>query len=158
MRSAEGHGRRWVYLGHFRSEAEGNRAKACREELQYGDAFVCEVSSTKAGAVVATDVTTYRGDRNRGTWLPVTSQELATGVPSQDDPLQTRVDPEQVYFVRSVEVVHSQTFVTTVQEYVRAPNFAAANTMWAAPLSALEEIATDPTLAFPKPADRAGGS
>lgn len=140
-----------VYLGHSRSEAEGDRTKACREALKFGETFDCQVSTSTAGVVVTTDVDAVRRDwKHHGGWSIITREELRTGVPSKINSVQAPIDPDTVYFVRTVEAVHSGTFLTTAQEYVKATSLAMANQLWRVPIATLEGIVTDPTLVFPK--------
>jgi hypothetical protein len=47
--------------------------------------------------------------------------------------------------------VHSETFLTSAQESVKAPTFTAAQAGWTVPVADLQEIATDPELVIPPP-------
>jgi hypothetical protein len=141
-----------VSLMHARSEAEGNAGEICAASLGDGSAFTCEVTTSAAGDVVTTVVNAVRVlDAAGAGWSNLSREELRTGVPSKGDPDQSPVDPAEVYFMRTVEVVHSETFLTVAQEIVKAPDLAAAKAAWEVSPADLEEVTTDPALVIPEP-------
>lgn len=146
--------RRWrVALMHARSEAEGDARKICAEDLRSGYAFSCTVSTSEAGDTVTTKVTAMRplSKFGPGSWGALTREELRTGVPGQGNPSRKPIDPEKVYFTRTVESVHSETFLTVAQEIVRAPDHATALELWQVPAEDLAELVSDPLLVIPEP-------
>jgi hypothetical protein len=84
-------------------------------------------------------------------WSVLTREELRTGTPSAGDPSQEPIDRDEVYFSRSVESVHSKTFLTVAEEIVRAPSLAAANDAFRVPPASMEAVVTDPALVIPAP-------
>jgi hypothetical protein len=141
-----------VELMHARSEAEGDARRICANDLADGSAFVCEVSVTPSGDVVTTRVAAMRPLNAVGAhWSLVTQEELLTGVPAQGDPNESPIDPHEVYFARTVDSVHSKTFVTVAQEIVKAPSFEGAQQAFEVPTYDLEKIVTDPELVIPPP-------
>jgi hypothetical protein len=82
-------------------------------------------------------------------WGALTREELRTGIPAKGDPNQDPIDPDEVYFVRNVESVHSDTFLTSVQETVKAPSLAKA--AFAVSPDRMTALVTDPSLVMPKP-------
>jgi hypothetical protein len=132
---------------HAASEAEGSARRICAESLESETSFRCDVTRSSDGDVVRTTVAAVRPlNQPGGRWSSVTRDELSTGVPDKGDALQARIDPGDVYFMRTVEVVHSRTFLTVAQEMVKAPSPAAADAAWAVPPADLESITTDPEL------------
>jgi hypothetical protein len=142
----------WVALMHARSEAEGDARRTCSEDLASGYAFSCEVTTSAAGDTVVTKVIAARplGTDGPG-WGALNADEIRTGEAIAGDPSQRPIDPDEVYFLRTVESVHSETFLTSAQESVKAPTFAAAQAAWQVPVADLEEIVTDPELVIPPP-------
>ncbi|HET6166123.1 MAG TPA: hypothetical protein VFE07_04795 [Marmoricola sp.] len=143
-----------VALMHSAGEAEGDVRKNCANDLAEGYAFSCEVTTAPNGDVVTTRVMAMRKldeQLPRGGWGAVTRDELRTGIPAKGDPSQKPIDPSEVFFMRSVESVHSDTFLTNASETVRAPDLAAAESLWKVPTSAMTSIVTDPELVIPKP-------
>lgn len=145
---------RWrVALMHARSEAEGDARKTCTEELSAGYAFSCTVTTSETGDTVTTKVTAMRplAKFGPGSWGALTREELRTGVPAPGNPSKKPINPETVYFARTVESVHSETFLTVAQEIVRAPDHATAMELWQVPPTDLEAIVSDPLLVIPEP-------
>jgi hypothetical protein len=141
-----------VELMHSGSEAEGDARQNCANDLADGTVFSCEVSSSGVGDVVTTRVTALRPLEMKGAdWSVVTREELSTGVPVKGDPNPAPIDPADVYFARTVESVHSKTFLTRAEEIVRAPDLTTAERRWKVPVSGLQAIATDPELVIPEP-------
>lgn len=142
-----------VALMHARSEAEGNARKNCANDLAAGYDFACTVHRSSNGDTVTTSVMAVRKlqDFPDGSWGAITREELRTGVPAAGDPSDDPIDPAQVYFIRNVESVHSETFLTSAQEIVRAPSFEAAQQAFAVPVEDLERVVTDPELVIPPP-------
>jgi hypothetical protein len=140
-----------VALMHSRSEAEGDARKNCAADLADGYAFSCTVSVSADGDPVTTTVTALRPLDGEPGWGALTREELRTGVPAPGDPNQKRIDPADVYFQRSVESVHSETFLTNASELVRAPDLATAQRLWKVPVADFESVVTDPELVIPEP-------
>jgi len=141
-----------VELMHSGSEAEGDARKNCANDLAEGYVFSCEVTTTAAGDVVTTRVMAMRPlDMPGAGWSALTADELRTGIPAAGDPSQEPIDRDQVYFARSVESVHSKTFLSVAQEIVRAPSLAAATAAFLVPPAAMEAVVTDPALVIPAP-------
>jgi hypothetical protein len=140
-----------VYLAHSRSEAEGSATRYCAEML-VDYAYSCSVGKDHGDTVISS-VTLVRWGADLGPagWNAVTKESLRTGVPPETDPLRTPVRRSEVYFVRTVKVVHSETFLTVAQEYVKAPSLAAADRLWRTSSESLVELATDPVLVIPEP-------
>ena len=147
-----------VMLMHARSEAEGDARRACAEDLASGYAFTCSVTSAPNGDVVTTKVTAVRPIADDpGGWGPVFVAELRTGVPTSTNPSQKPIDPNEVFFMRTVESVHSETFLTSAQEVVKAPSFEGAQQAFKVPQYDLQKVVTDPELVIPEPPLGAGG-
>ena len=141
-----------VSLRHSRGEAEGSAARYCSDGLDGGWFQRCTVSRDAAGDVVVTSVSAMRqDDRQPDSWGTITRDELRTGKVTETDPIQRPIDLGEVYFERTVKVVHSETFLTTVQESVRAPDLATADTRWQVAVADMRVVATDPELVIPKP-------
>jgi hypothetical protein len=142
-----------VELLHARSEAEGNARKNCAADLEEGYVLSCEVTTSAQGDTVRTDVMAVRriDDLPGSGWGVVTREELRTGVPAPGNPSSEPIDPTEVFLVRSVESVHSETFLTRAEELVRAPDLSSAEQRWRVPVADLERIVTDPELVIPKP-------
>ena len=138
-----------VYLAHSGSEAEGSAERYCAEGLEWGEYFSCTVSTDAAGDTAVTTVSAERPYQD--SWALLTREELSSGTVAPTDPAKRPIVADDVYFVRSVKVVHSETFVTSAAEVVKAFSEDAANALWKVPPADLEEIATDPTLVIPKP-------
>lgn len=149
----EGDRRVRVTLLHAASEAEGNARKICRDDLAAGYDFACTVHRSNNGDIVTTSVVAVRKDDSlhEGSWSAITRDELRTGIPAVGDPSSEPIDPAEVYFMRSVESVHSETFLTSAQEIVRAPSYDAAQQAFAVPVKDLERVVTDPALVIPPP-------
>jgi hypothetical protein len=148
----EGDRRVRVELMHAGSEAEGDARRICANDLADGHAFSCAVTVSASGDIVTTRVTALRPLVATGAgWSVVTRDELRTGIPVKGDPNETPIDPDDVYFSRTVDSVHSRTFVTVAEEIVKAPSFEGAQQAFKVPASDLERIVTDPELVIPKP-------
>jgi hypothetical protein len=142
-----------ITLLHSGSEAEGDARKICKDDLAAGYPFACTVGTSSDGDVVTTSVMAVRKqpDFPDATWGAVTRDELRTGVPVQGDPSQEPIDPSEVYFIRAVESVHSETFLTHAEEIVKAPSFGAALQAFKVPVEDMERVVTDPELVIPRP-------
>jgi len=143
-----------VALMHSGSEAEGDARKICANEVAEGYSFSCTVTTGADGDPVTTRVTAMRRLDHQfpgGGWGALTQEELRTGIPAKGDPSQKRIDPDEVFFMRAVESVHSDTFLTSATESVRAPDLATAESLWKVSTAAMETIVTDPSLVIPKP-------
>jgi hypothetical protein len=145
-----------VTLMHSRSEAEGDARKNCANDLAEGYYFSCEVTTSANGDPITTSVMAVRAlaAPDQG-WGALTREELRTRTPSASDPNQARIDPHEVYFIRNVESVHGATFLTAVQEVVKAPTLAKA--VWEVPTDRMAALVTDPELVIPKPPTGANG-
>lgn len=150
---AQGDRRVRVSLLHSRSEAEGDARRNCANDIRDGYAFSCTVATGADGDLVTTRVMAIRpmDKLAGGEWGAVTREELRTGVPAKGDPSHEPIDPDEVFFMRSVESVHSDTFLTTASETVRAPDLATAESRWQVDPAAMATIVTDPELVIPKP-------
>jgi len=143
-----------VSLLHSASEAEGDARKTCANEVAEGYSFSCTVTIGADGDPITTRVMAMRkldDQFPQGGWGALTRDELRTGIPAKGDPSQGPIDPAEVYFMRSVESVHSDTFLTSASERVRAPDLTTAESLWRVPTSAMDTIVTDPELVIPKP-------
>lgn len=142
-----------VSLLHSGSEAEGDARKNCANDLAAGYDFACTVSTSSAGDPVTTRVMAVRkvDGLADASWSAITPDELRTGIPSAGDPNQEPIDPAEVYFIRSVDSVHSETFLTHAQEIVAAPSFEGAQQAFRIPAEDLEKVVTDPALVIPNP-------
>lgn len=124
-----------VQLLHARSEAEGDRAAYCEQELASGYALACEVVEVDGRPVVQITNAVRRG--GGGEWFSVTKDKVAT------------TDPEALWFQRTVEDVRSGTLVVTAQESVKAPTLEHAP--FSVSLDALTALGTDPDLGMAPP-------
>lgn len=141
-----------VSLLHSRGEAEGDARRLCESQLATGYAFSCAVTTGRDGDPITTSVTAVRAEGSLpDSWAALTRQELRTGVPTATDPNQDPIEPSQVYFMRTVESVHSETFLTIAKEIVRAPGFEQAQQAFQVPVDALAEVVNDPELTIPRP-------
>jgi hypothetical protein len=139
-----------VALMHSGSEAEGDARKNCANDLAAGYDFSCEVRTSPNGDVVTIAVMAVRPlEDGMPGWGALTREELRTGIPVKGDPSQKPIDPDEVYFIRNVESVHSDTFLTSVQETVKAPSLAKA--AFAVSSDRMIALVTDPSLVIPKP-------
>ena len=145
----EGDRRIRVALMHSGSEAEGDARKNCANNLAEGYDFTCEVRTAPNGDVVTISVMAVRPLDDMPGWGALTREELRTGIPAKGDPSQEPIDPDEVYFIRNVESVHSDTFLTSVQETVKAPSLAKA--AFALSSDRMIALVTDPSLVMPKP-------
>jgi hypothetical protein len=125
-------------LAHARGEAEGSARKYCEEGLDDGYYLDCTVDLRDDGSVVITHLWALRPYRGGG-FMAVTQEDLAT------------IDPERLWFERTVKVVKSETFVTYVSETVKAPSEGAARETFRVPEEDLVEVATDPQVVMPAP-------
>jgi hypothetical protein len=139
-----------LLLMHSASEAEGSAKKNCANDLAEGYAFSCEVSTVN-GDVVTTRVMAMRPMKDMPEWGAVTRDELRTGRPAAGDPSQDPIDPDEVWFERQVESVHSDTFLTSTYEKVKAPDLDTAEKRFKVAVPAMQDLVTDPTLVIPKP-------
>jgi hypothetical protein len=143
-----------VSLMHSAGEAEGDARKNCANDIAEGYAFTCTVTTGADGDPITTRVMAVRKlDEQfpQGGWGAVTREELRTGVPAKGDPSQEPIVPDEVFFMRTVESVHSDTFLTNASETVRAPDLTAAESRWKIDPADMARIVTDPELVIPKP-------
>ncbi|MFL6157634.1 MAG: hypothetical protein ACJ72D_16185 [Marmoricola sp.] len=149
----QGTSRLRVSLLHSRSEAEGDARKNCENDVETGYAFSCEVSTVDGDVVTARVFAVRKMDGPPGSadWGAVTRGELRTGDPVPGDPSQRPIDPDEIYFLRSVESVHSSTFLSVAEETVKAPSYQAAAAAFSVPVDALSDLVTDPALVIPVP-------
>ena len=76
--------------------------------------------------------------------------EVLKVTPSREQKLDD-VNPERLYFFRTVKVIKSETLVTYVQELQQAPSLEAAEAGWVVPVADLVELGSDPRLVIPEP-------
>jgi hypothetical protein len=147
-----------VSLTHSRSEAEGGARRNCARDLESGSFLRCTVTTAVNGDVVTTRVMAVRRveQLSRG-WSVVTRDELRTGVARADSPTKDPIDPSTLYFKRTVESVHSASYLTSAEETVRATDLDTALERFRAPVAALTTIVTDPALVIPEPPLGKGG-
>jgi len=167
MQYPDGNHRYRVYLGHAASEAEGNARTICADDLSGGYAYSCRVDGTDAGVsttTVSAVLPLSRADAGQPgwSWAAVTRSQVDRGVTPRwlrEDANEygKLLDPGDLWFVRTVKVVHSKTFVTSTSEYVHAPSYAAAQRMWRVPANTLRSLATDPALVIPEPPTQKNG-
>lgn len=136
-----------VDLMHAKGEAEGDHEKLCAEELEMGYYLECDVRTLGNGDVLVTNTTALRPfGRDAEMWYAVTRDELATR------------NPDNLWFQQHAEVIKSDSFLTAVQETVKAPSLAAAKEAFLVPIDDLAALASDRNLVLPKPpADELGG-
>lgn len=127
-----------INLEHARGLAEGSAPEYCQSGLSEGYYLECAVDAPTDGSVVITKLWALRPFMGNS-FMAVTSDELAT------------IDPDLLWFERTVKVIKSETFVTYVDEKVKAPNAAAAEAAFEVPVADLVELATDPQLVIPAP-------
>jgi hypothetical protein len=136
-------GHTWsVSLEHARSEAEGDPQEVCPGGLASGYDLECTVETASDGDVVISRVDAIKPlghDEYGPTWMSVPRDKLDS------------VDPDKLWFERSVKVIKSETLVTYSAERVHAPTLAAAKATFQVPLADLVEIGTDPVLVIPAP-------
>ena len=149
-----------VRLAHSRSEAEGGARKNCRRDLAEGIALRCTISTAANGDVVETRIMAVRHLSEgfpRGTWGVVTREELRTGTPVEGSPNQAPIDPDGLYFKRTVGSVHSESYLTAAEEIVRAPDLKTSLERFRVPVADLTSIVTDRALVIPEPPLGKGG-
>ncbi|MDQ4052883.1 MAG: hypothetical protein M3237_09295 [Actinomycetota bacterium] len=127
-----------VDLMHAKSEAEGDHEKVCADGTAEGSYLECTVETFDDGDVLVTYLTALRPFHGEG-WYGVTRDELATR------------NPDNLWFQRHVEVIKSETFLTTADETIKARSLAAAKDAFIVPVTDLAEIASDPRLVLPEP-------
>jgi hypothetical protein len=127
-----------VDLAHSKSEAEGSAQRYCADGLSGGYYLECMVDTTTDGDVVISKLQALRPMKG-GDWMIVRSDQLGT------------VNQERLWFDHEVKVIKSETFVTYVDERVRAATREAAEAAFQAPMADLAEIGTDPVLVIPSP-------
>jgi hypothetical protein len=132
-----------VSLDHARSEAEGDPERYCRSGLREGYYLECTVETDDQGNVVFRKLEAMRpmsGTVNgEAAYMGVTADQLGS------------VNPDRLYFSRSVKVIKSETLVTYVQEHVRAPGLEEATALLLVPVDDLVELGADPALVIPEP-------
>ena len=127
-----------VDLSHSPGEAEGSPERFCRGGLTEGYYLECTVDTDAAGDVVISRLQAVRPMQPDG-WMSVTSDRLGT------------IDPDRLWFVRSAKVIKSESLVTYVNEWVKAPTRADAESLLEVPPADLVEIGADPVLVIPPP-------
>jgi len=132
-----------VSLDHSRGEAEGDPQRYCASGLDEGYYFTCTVDTDDLGNVIL--VTTSAG-RPMGLSPGETEGYLAVVEDKLDE-----VDPDRLFFFRTVKVVKSETLVTYSTEQLKAPSLEAAAAGWQVPVADLVELGTDPALVIPEP-------
>lgn len=132
-----------VDLSHARGEAEGDAQRYCDEGLADGSYLECAVKVIDGDTVIS-QLWALRPFRNLGGGRDDTMMVARKG---QLDTL----DPNELWFERSVKVVKSETFVTYASERVKAPTLEAAQDLFAVPVADLVELGTDPVLVIPHP-------
>jgi hypothetical protein len=144
-----------VRLGHGRGYAEGS---ACQEPTGTPTSFeyTCGATTLADGTVVEMTVgAVYPDPMGELNWMALTPRMLEAGkLPRWTVRMgaDSRViDPAKVFFIRVAKAVHSETFVTTVQEAVQATSYDEAMREFALSTDVLTEIATDPVLVIPEP-------
>jgi hypothetical protein len=134
-----------VGVMHAGSEAEGDHEELCDSGIDEGYYLECSVDMLDNGDVLVTYVTALRPFMGDG-WHAVFRDELETR------------NPERLWFQQHAEVIKSDTFLTTVEETVKAPSLADAKKAFLVPVEDLASLAADPSLVLPKPPpDEIGG-
>lgn len=164
MQYDDGDHRFSVYLAHAASEAEGNAHRICSDELDEGLDFSCTVEHTDAGVATTSVSALLPEDRTVSgisgwSWAAVTKSQVEHRLTPKwlrDDPIGNthrpkHFDPSELWFERSVKVVHSQTFVTSTAELVRASSYEEAMRKFEVPADVLTTVSTDPELVIPEP-------
>ena len=129
-----------VSLMHARGEAEGDHEESCESGENEGWYLECSATTLSGGDVLVTYLTAMRPDgTTSGGWYGVSRDELATR------------NPDNLWFQRHAEVIKSETFLTTVDETVKAASLAEAKSAFAVPVGDLAAIAGDPRLVLPEP-------
>lgn len=149
-----------VALYHARGEVEGDVDEICADDLRSGYELVCQVGShdgqpviTKVSAARREDPSLSAGDGlTASAWLAVTKGELERQRYLKSATMNGETfDPDNIWFMRTVEVIKSDTFGTSITEYVHAPDLATAQERFAASADELAGLAADPTLLLPTP-------
>ncbi|HEX7738479.1 MAG TPA: hypothetical protein VF426_02395 [Marmoricola sp.] len=164
MQYDEGDHRFSVYLAHARSEAEGNARRICADDIDSGLDFSCTVAHTDAGVATTTVSALLPEDHAVSgmaswSWAAVTKSQVQRRLTPKwlrEDPVggtsrSKHFDPHELWFERSVKVVHSQTFVTATSEFVRASSYEEAMQRFEVPAEVLTTVSTDPELVIPEP-------
>jgi len=147
-----------VALTHSKSSAEGGARNYCADMLSGGYSYSCTVESTAEG-MATTSVNALVplgrpvGD-GEAEWAALTRSQIDRGITPpwlRTEGFGRRLDTSKVWFERTMKMVHSETFVTTVTEYVHAPSYAEAQRLWTVPTSSLETLSLDPSLVIPQP-------
>lgn len=140
-----------VTLRYAHSTTPADPQTTCSSDLASGIDVNCVVATGPGGEPVTTTVSAARPAAG-GDWEVVHSDELRTGF-TRADGLDGRhpLDRSQVYFFRTVEAARSTRLLVSAQEVVRAPDAAAAETLWQFPAADLEKLVTDPELVIPRP-------
>ena len=124
-----------VELRHAKSEAEGDAQEYCDNGLAEGIYLECTVDIRAEGAVTS-KLWAMRPDGRRSS-IVVRKDELST------------VNPDRLWFEHSVKVIKSETFVTYVDERVKAPTQEAAQALFTVPVADLVELGLNPRLVIP---------
>jgi hypothetical protein len=135
-----------VELLHAGGEVDAPDKEAqCAADLRAGYYLACDVMALPDGDVAVTRVTAlYKAGPEWG-WGALTSDEIAL-VPS-----------DILWFERETEVMKSDTFLTRVNERVKAPSLAAAEDAFAVPVADQIALGSDPQLVIPVPDDNGDG-
>jgi hypothetical protein len=136
-----------VSIVHSRGEAEGDPDKVCSRDLEGGFYLSCTVQRLDGDAVITT-LAAARPERLRGApemWMVVKRDELATA------------DLDQLWFLRTVKVIKSDTLITYVTERVKATSADPADAPFTTPVDDLVAIGTDPVMVMPRPPPGANG-
>ncbi|MGN6575054.1 MAG: hypothetical protein ACTHKG_05150, partial [Nocardioides sp.] len=130
-----------VNLFHSGSESEGDAQRSCDGMVESGYAFACTVDTGPHGEVVVTTVDAMRKD-------PTSTEPVQTWIAVRSD---EKVQPDRLWFTRSVEARRGGIYVASAREVVKVPSLAAATEAFRTPTSLLEQLALDPELVFPAP-------
>ena len=136
-----------VTLSHARGEAEGDADRYCSGGLEGGFYLECTVERTPDGDVAITTLGAQKLEWPAGkglqNWsdqfMAVTADEIASA------------PTDRLWFVRTVKVIKSETFVTYVSELAQAPDLVTGRELLAVPPGDLAAIGLDPALVMPKP-------
>jgi hypothetical protein len=141
-------------LLHSASEAEGNARNNCENDVANGYAFTCDVTTVHGDTVTTRVVAVRKMERtsqNGPMWSVVTRDELRTGKAVAGDPSRLPIDRNEIYFLRSTESVHSESFLTMAEETVKARSLASARQAFTVPVADQVDLVTNPALVIPKP-------
>lgn len=131
-----------VTLMHARGETEGSAQRYCAMNLSSGYDLSCDVERLEDGTVVITSTSAVR----RGGQEPRDVRRTWYGVKDV-----SQVDPDRLWFRRTVEARRGGAFLVAAYETVKAPTLAAARGQWQVGTGELEAVVLQPELVFPSP-------